>query len=285
MSEKMPVRYLRVAASRPLTPHMVRVTFTGDDLSVPSLGGPDQQVKLYFPREGQDVPRLPRPEGDLTSWYQAYTALPDDERPWMRSFTLRGHDPERGTVDIDFVVHGDSGPATRWARRVRPGAVLGMFGPSTEFATPFDTATPDWLLLAGDETALPAMGTLLESLPEGRRAVVLVEVGDTSEELPLPTRADVDLRWIHREDAAHGERLVAAVRAADLPSGRMGAWLAGEAGMVRSLRRHLVNDRGVPKQDIDFTGYWRRSLTQDDAPTTEDMAEAQEKLELHREER
>ncbi|OLT27561.1 NADPH-dependent ferric siderophore reductase [Nocardiopsis sp. CNR-923] len=283
MSQRSPVRHLRVSSSLRLTPHMVRVTFTGEDLTSAFLGGPDQQVRLYFPREGQERPRMPEADGDLMSWYQAYTALPEDERPWMRAFTLRGHDPDLGTVDIDFVVHGDDGPATSWARRVRPGAVLGMVGPSPEYSLPFDTATPDNLLLAGDETALPAIGTLLESLPEGRRALVLAEVRDAGEELPLPTRADVDVRWVHRGEAAHGDRLLEAVRAADLPPGRVGAWIAGEAGMVRALRRHLVQDRGVPRKDIDFTGYWRRTLTQDDAPTGEDMADAREKVALHQE--
>ncbi|RKS08780.1 NADPH-dependent ferric siderophore reductase [Nocardiopsis sp. Huas11] len=278
MSQELPVRYLRVASSRRLTPRMVRVTFTGDDLAGAALSGPDRQVKLYFPRPGQERPLLPRPEGDVMGWYEAYNAIPEDERPWMRSFTVRGHDPERGTLDIDFVVHGDSGPATRWAQDVRPGAVLGMFGPSDMFAVPFDLAGPDHVVLLGDESALPAVGTLLEALPEGTAATAVIEIADAAEEQPLPDRDRVDVRWVHRDGAAHGHRLLERVHAMDLPTERVGVWIAGEAGMVRSLRRHMVGDRGIGKAAIDFTGYWRRALTQDDAPTSEDMADAQELL-------
>jgi NADPH-dependent ferric siderophore reductase len=278
VSQETPVRYLRAASSRRITPRMVRVTFTGDGLTGSALSGPDRQVKLYFPRPGQERPVLPRPDGDVMRWYEAYNAIPEDERPWMRSFTVRGHDPERGTLDIDFVVHGDSGPATRWAQDVRPGAVLGMFGPSDLFAVPFDLAGPDHVVLLGDETALPAVGTLLEALPEDTAATVVVEVADAAEEQDLRRPERVTLRWVHREGAVHGKRLVERVRAADLPTGRVGVWIAGEAGTVRDLRRHLVGERGIGKAAIDFTGYWRRALTQDDAPTAEDMADAQELL-------
>ncbi|KOX15784.1 side tail fiber protein [Nocardiopsis sp. NRRL B-16309] len=274
----MPVRHLRVASSRRITPRMVRVTFTGDGLAGAALSGPDRQVKLYFPRPGQERPVLPRPDGDVMRWYEAYNAIPEDERPWMRSFTVRGHDPARGTLDIDFVVHGDSGPATRWARHVRPGAVLGMFGPSDLFAVPFDLAGPDHVVLLGDESALPAIGTLLEALPDDTAATAVVEVADAAEEQPLPEPERVTLHWVHREVVPHGQRLVERVRAADLPTERVAVWIGGEAGTVRTLRRHLVGDRGIGKAVIDFTGYWRRALTQDDAPTSEDMADARELL-------
>lgn len=278
MSQELPVRYLHVASSRRITPRMVRVTFTGDDLAGAALSGPDRQVKLYFPRPGRQRPVLPSPDGDVMSWYEAYNAIPEDERPWMRSFTVRGHDPAHGTLDIDFVVHGGSGPATRWAQDVRPGAVLGMFGPSDMFAVPFDLSGPDHVVLLGDETTLPALGTLLEALPEDTAATVVVEIADAAEEQPLPDLERVEVHWVHRDGAPHGRRLVERVRAADLPAERVGVWIGGEAGTVRTLRRHMVGDRGIGKADIDFTGYWRRALTQDDAPTPEDMADARELL-------
>ncbi|MFH8344452.1 siderophore-interacting protein [Streptomyces sp. NPDC018045] len=282
----LPVRYLQVTAVRRLSPHLVRVTFGGPDLAGFRLDAPDQQVKLYFPRPGRDAPRLPEPpaDGDLMRWYQAFQAIPEDERPWMRSYTVRAHHPGDDTIDIDFVLHGTdttSGPATRWARTAAPGDTLGMFGPSAYFARPVPLGTADWTLLAGDETALPAIGTLAEWLPAGARAVAYIEVAEVADEQPLDTRADLTVRWLHRDQraAGPGELLVEAVRAARFPAaGSVFAWLAGEAGAVRALRRHLVEDRGLAKRDIDFTGYWRRSLSQDDAPTEEDLAEARERL-------
>ncbi|KOT86462.1 side tail fiber protein [Streptomyces sp. NRRL F-5755] len=281
----LPVRYLRVTAVRRLSPRMVRVTFGGPDLAGFRLDAPDQQVKLYFPKPGRTVPRLPEPpaDGDPMRWYAAYHAIPEGERPWMRSYTVRAHHPEDATIDIDFVLHGAGaarGPATEWAGRAAPGDTLGMFGPSAYFARPVPLGAADWTLLAGDETALPAIGTLAEWLPEGARAVAYIEVADAAEEQTLATRGDLTVHWLHRGRGAAGpgELLVEAVRGARFPAGSVFAWLAGEAGAVRALRRHLVEDRGLDKRSLDFTGYWRRALSQDDAPTEEDLAEARERL-------
>ena len=125
--------------------------------------------------------------------------------------------------------------------------------------------------IAGDETAVPAAATLLSEVDN---ALVFLEVPDAAEEQPLPG----PVQWVHRDGAGHGSRLLEAVRDSVWPDGSVAAWLAGEAGMVRALRRHLVNERGLAKDAIEFTGYWRRSLTQDDAPTPEDLADASEKL-------
>ncbi|MPZ81562.1 MAG: siderophore-interacting protein [Actinophytocola sp.] len=261
------VGLLEVTRVRSLTPRMRRVSFRAPDGFEP---WPDQQLKLCFPREGQAMPQLPESSGDDMRWYQQFLAIPEDERPWMRSFTVRALVESRGEIDIDFVLHGDTGPATRWALTAAPGQVLGRYGPSAVYRRPLGSG--DWSLFAGDETALPAIGTLLESLPPSARAVVYVEVADPAEEQPLP---HADVRWLHRSG---GASLLPAVRAAVFPSGTPFAWLAGEAGAVRALRRHLVTDRGIDKRRIDFAGYWRARLTQDDDPTAEDLAEARERL-------
>ncbi|MFI0242289.1 siderophore-interacting protein [Streptomyces sp. NPDC016845] len=281
---ELPVTFIQVTDVTRITPRMARVTFEADHLD-DSVGlTPDQQLKLCFPRPGQKTPVLPEQSDDATGWYQAFLAIPEDERPWMRSFTLRRRVPGTNTVDVDFVLHGDSGPAGAWADSARPGDRLGMVGPSALYAGPVsltDTiASADWLLLAGDETALPAIGTLLERLPEGARAQVYIEVADRAEQQTFRTAGDVALHWLHRDgtQAGRSEALIDAVRGAEFPSGSPFAWLAGEAGTVRTLRRHLVNDRGLDKRAIDFSGYWRVKLTQDDAPTADDMAEAQERL-------
>ncbi|MEU8997858.1 siderophore-interacting protein [Streptomyces caniferus] len=285
----VPVALIQVTDVRRPTPHMVRVTFAGDGLDdFPTW--PDQQLKLCFPRPGQTEPRLPEgaADGDAMRWYQAFLALPEDERPWMRSYTVRSYDPVRQRIDVDFVLHGTNpattGPATRWAASAAVGDLLARYGPSAEYARPLPLDTADWLLLAGDETALPAIGSLLEALPAGARALACIEVADAAEEQHLATRADLTVRWVHRTGAAAGphDALPAAVRALTFPPGRVFAWLAGEAGTVRALRRHLVEERGVEKRRIEFSGYWRRRLSQDDAPTDEDLAEAQERIDAAR---
>ncbi|MFF2405413.1 siderophore-interacting protein [Streptomyces sp. NPDC058092] len=275
MGQALPVSYVRVVGVERITPRTARVTFAGDALAELMEDRPDQQMKLCFPREGQEAPRLPEPDVDDTygmRWYEAYLAIPEPERPLMRSFTVRAFDRRLGLMTVDFVLHGDEGPAARWGRAARLGDVLGMVGPSSMYARPLPAA--DWLLLAGDETALPAIGTLLESLPAGARAVVYAEVADEAEERVLDSPGEVTVHWVRRD---RGETLTDAVRVAELPAGAGAAWLAGEAGAVRALRRHLVEERGLPRAAVEFSGYWRASLSQDDAPTEEDLAWAKER--------
>lgn len=164
MSQSLPVSYVQVTAVERITPRMARVTFTGDALADVMEDRPDQQMKLCFPR-GQGAPVLPEQHPDDTygmRWYEAYLAIPEAERPWTRSFTVRAYDRVRDEMTVDFVLHGDSGPASRWGGAAGPGDVLGMVGPSSMYARPLPAS--DWLLLAGDATALPAIGTLLEAL-------------------------------------------------------------------------------------------------------------------------
>lgn len=289
MEQTLPVRLVQVVGVRRLTPRMVRITFGGPDLEGFTLHGPDQQVKLFFPRPGQRVPVLPEPDagrgGDVMRWYAAFQAIPEDERPWMRSYTVRAHDAQKGTIDVDFVLHDGAGhdtagPATRWAASALPGKRLGMFGPSAYFAEPVRLGEAGWVLLAGDASALPAMGTILEWLPAGMPALVYAEVADAAEELHLTTADEVTVHWLHRGErpAGTGGLLVEAVRAAEFLPGPVYAWLAGETGTVRALRRHLVGERGLDKRSVDFAGYWRLRLSQDDAPTEDDLAEARERL-------
>ena len=252
---------LTVASVQPLTPRMVRMTFTGEGLA--DIGTwPDQQLKLLFPKPGCSA--LVSESSDVSVWYQAYLAIPEESRPWMRSFTVRSLDD--GVLTVDFVLHGDSGPASRWAATAQAGDVIGRFGPSPGYARPLGVA--DLLVFAGDETALPAIASLLELLPASQLRLAFVEVADPLEEQDIP-----GVRWVHR---SAGDDLVSVVSQIEVPESTW-VWLGGEASAVRTLRRHFVG-LGVSKKDIEFAGYWRRALTQDDAPTTEDLAEAQERV-------
>lgn len=277
MGQGLPVTYVRVVGVERVTPGTARVSFTADELPGLLEDRPDQQMKLCLPRAGQAAPRLPEQSADDPygmRWYEAYLAVPEAERPWMRGFTVRSYDRERNVMAVDFVLHGADGPASRWGAAARAGDVLGMVGPSSLYARPLPAARR--MLLAGDETALPAIATVLEALPAGTGAVVYAEVADAAEERELPAPpGGAEVRWVHRD---RGGSLVAAVReaGADL-DGVDAAWVAGEASAVRALRRHLVEDRELPKSAVEFSGYWRRTLTQDDAPTEEDLAEAAER--------
>jgi NADPH-dependent ferric siderophore reductase len=257
----------RVVRSRRLGPTMVRVTFGGGQLKGFASGGRDQSFSLFLPHPGQDAPVLPIEEGE--HWFTAWRALPEDVRAVMRSYTVRAQRREPDEVDVDFALHGldghgTAGPAARWAAGAAPGDRVVMLGPAVAdnrsvcFRPPAGT---DWVLIAADETALPAAGGILEQLPAGTAARVWIEVPHAEDIQDLEIGAGVELTWLIRDAGA--TPLVEAVQAADLPEGTLYAWIAGESGTVRALRRHLVGERGVDRRAVTFSGYWRRGASEE----------------------
>lgn len=252
-----------VAGLRQLTPHMVRVSLVGDELRELVNPGPDAYIKLFFPLRGQPRPVLPPADSDgSVSWYRTYLAMPDDVRPAMRTYTIRAHRPANGEIDVDFVMHAGSGPATRWVQTAQPGDEVAFIEPHGLYTVPTGAS---WQLIIGDETALPAIMSIVEGLPEGACARAFVEVEGPADELSVPPQDDVRINWVHRGNASHGKRLLEAVHAARLPAGSPYAWIAGESGLVKFTRRHLVRERGVAKRMITFTGYWRIGTSEEDA--------------------
>lgn len=253
-----------------LTPGMRRVTLAGEQLGAftsangfpqPAFDSPgfDDDLSLYFPYPGESEPVLPA-QGEVKLVY------PKDRRPLSRDYTVRRWDPAAGELDVDFVKHG-VGTGTTWAYRAQPGDRAHFAGPSSSKSFPVDV---DWFLVAGDDTALPAIGRLLDELPEDAQAQVFIEVAEGDHRQHLRVLPGVKVTWLVRHGAEAGTvpLLVDAVRNTDWWEGRPFAWVAGERTAVRDLRRHLVEDRGVPKPDIEFTGYWRRGevvVSEDDA--------------------
>jgi NADPH-dependent ferric siderophore reductase len=253
----------RVVATRRLSPTLVRVVLGCDELSAVVSGGRDQRFKLFLPQPGQDAPVLPEVL-DL-DWYPRWRALDPAVRGIMRTYTIRAVRREPPEIDVDFALHGDLGPASRWARRAAPGDTVSILAPvvhdngGVEFQLPQDAR---WALLAADETALPAVAGILESLPAGLPVRVWIEVAHPDDRVDLPTRADAEIAWLVRPCSPVTE----SVAAAELPGpdGAGYAWIAGEASSVRALRRHLVGERGLDRRRVSFTGYWRRGTTEDD---------------------
>jgi NADPH-dependent ferric siderophore reductase len=253
-----PVRRPRtgeVVRSARLTPHMVRVVLGGEGLAgFPAGEFTDHYVKLLFAAGGG---AYAGPD-DLE---QARAELPEEQWPVTRTYSVRAWDAATGELTIDFVHHGDAGLAGPWAASARPGDRIRMLGPGGAYAP---SAAADWHLLAGDESALPAIGATLGRLPAGVPARVVVEVASAEEEQgDLEVGADVDLVWVHRGDAAPGEALVEAVRATPLPTGQGHVFVHGEAGAVRELRRYLRAERGLDPEFTSISGYWRCGDTED----------------------
>ena len=252
----------RVTVVRPVTAHLVRVTFAAETFRDVPAGAPDQYVKVFLPLPGQEAPVLPETGSDVMSWYRTYLAMPDDVRPPMRTYTVRAHRPEAAEIDVDFVLHGDSGPASAWASRVAPGDRVTFTGPYGLYALP---GSCDWQLLVGDETALPAIGAIIEQLPPGARASVYVELADRADRQVFETRGAVEIHWLLRGSRPLGDALLEALRGAAFPGGTPYAWVSGEAGVVKSVRRHLVREREIGKRLICFTGYWRHGMSEEAA--------------------
>jgi len=258
---------LRVVRTRRLGPSLVRVTFAGEDLQHFLSDGCDQSLSLFLPHPGQAEPAVPYELGD--GWWQAWRELPDDVRAVMRSYTLRALRRAPDEIDVDFVLHTPAGPASHWAARAAAGDRVVLLGPAIadnraiRFRPPADT---DLTLIWGDETAVPAVSAILESLPAGTRARVWLEVHDAGDIQDLATEADAEITWLVRDAAGvEGSPMALdALRQAQLPPAEHPyAWIAGESGSVKQLRRHLVGERGIHRRRVTFVGYWRRGMTEE----------------------
>src|SRR5262249_38685647 len=157
--------------------------------------------------------------------------------------------------DIDFVLHGDEGPASAWAAEAQPGALVGVAGPRGSKVFSPDL---DFYVLGGDETALPALGRWLEDLRPGVPATVLIEVAGPGDEIELPPQAAADVHWLHRDGAKPGTTtlLADALTGLELPTGDGFAWFAGEALSLRPVRQQLRETFAL--DSIDVSGYWKR---------------------------
>jgi NADPH-dependent ferric siderophore reductase len=244
-----------VARVERLTPRMARVTLTGGALADLPDEQPGEILTLIWPAPGHDTPVLP-----AAGAWRFPPGTPDQH---ARNYTIRAYDRAAAAVDVDVVLHGDHGPASRWAAAARPGDTIGVAGPRVHFCADPEA---DFTLLAGDETALPSIAATLERLPAGQRALAFVEVADAGERQPLRPACDAEVTWVHRDGAAPGRcpRLLEAVRAAALPAGRGKVWAAGEAMAVRALREHLRDERRLPIGPMQAIGYWKHRDTPDD---------------------
>jgi NADPH-dependent ferric siderophore reductase len=236
-----------------LTPGFASVTLGGPAVRDLVVAGNDQAVRLFFPREGQTALRMPTVSNE--AWMAQLMLVPRSVRPWVRNLTIRGARPADDEIDIEFALHGDS-VMSSWVRRAESGDPAGIFDIGTVYRLPEHAQAQ---LLVGDETALPAILSILEGTPPSLATEVYLEVAATADIRCVEVPAGVRIHWFSRDDEElrPGSLALDAVRRASLPPGRFYAWVAGESRLATTLRRHLVTDRGVPKQDISFVGYWR----------------------------
>lgn len=310
-SEEDPIKPMRVfdlqvSAVTQLSQHFRRITLTGSDLDLFGANAAgetlDLRVKIMIPSPGHALPEFNNIRGSLQDdWYQNWRALDESVRGVMRTYTVRNI--RRGVpastnspavpaeMDIDFVLHlgGGSGPAAEWAASAVPGDALLLVGPCARWGDclgiEFAPGEAERVLLVGDETAVPAIAAILETLPPHISGHAVLEVPGEEDFLELAAPPGVDVRWLARGIKPHGEVLAGAVRSVvvpaacdvgeepedvdidasilwETPAANTGhglyAWIAGEAATIRDLRRYLVRDVGMDRNSVAFMGYWRK---------------------------
>ncbi len=282
---------VQVASVKRLSPHFVRVEFTGPDMEHFGTAGLDQRIKVVLPFADGTFADFGQHEA-AGDWYDRWRNLPDDARNVFRTYTVRRIEP--GRLTVDFVVHDHAGPAGAWAEQAAVGQDLFIVGPDER--SPNSRGGIDWhpgtarrVLLAGDETAAPAICSILESLDLSYQATAFIEVPEGADAGALGS--DPRIRVIARGAVEHGTGLIEAVTAwaqhntellelAKAPvaqeledididaqllwdspgasEGEFYAWFAGEAATIKSLRRLLVSGHGVDRKRVSFMGYWRQ---------------------------
>jgi NADPH-dependent ferric siderophore reductase len=290
-----------VARVERLSPSFTRVWFAGDDLA--DVGTPgrvlDQRIKLIFPSDSGELPDL---AGAGSSWYEEWLAIPEQSRGSMRTYSIRDLivDGSATTVVVDFVLHlrpGASGPASLWADAAEPGDEILLLGPrrgrTDGGGIEYTPGAAPTVLLAGDETAAPAIARILEDADRAVRGVAFIEIPHRDDILAIDAPAGVDVRWLPRASLPHGQLLLPAVldylgaeataaiddaatdellwetptysglgediAVPENPAERY-FWMAGESGVITTLRRHLVKDLGVERAQVAFMGYWRKGI-------------------------
>ncbi|MFJ1768278.1 siderophore-interacting protein [Amycolatopsis sp. NPDC088138] len=242
---------LEVLANTAPSPAFRTVTLGGPDLDAFEPAGDDQAVRLFFPRAGQDGLRMPTL--DHEGWMAEVLMMPKSRRPWVRNYTIRRSRP--GEIDIEFALHDGDAPAADWARRARPGDPAGVFDLGVSYLPPSGVS---WQLLAADESALPAALAILENAAADLVAEVFLEVPSKSDVREVEAPSGVNVHWLPRDSGRlPGTLALETIRSAPLPDGPSYTWVAGEAKLATGVRRHLVRDRGRPRSDIAFLGYWR----------------------------
>jgi NADPH-dependent ferric siderophore reductase len=253
-----PPKFRRVEVRRVerVTTRLVRVTFGGTELEGLTVDQPAASVRLLLPPPGSD--ELVMPE-----WNGNEFLLADGRRPTIRTFTPWRVDAEALELDLGIVVHG-AGAASEWAETARPGDAGAISGPGRGYTIDGDAPA---FLLAGDETAIPAITQLLEGVPADTPVHVHVESGHPDARLALPDHQHAAIEWHDLPSGvAPGEMLVAAVSDAEIAPGTK-VWVAGEAAAVWRVRRHLFDDLGLPRAQATVRGYWKhgRAADTDDA--------------------
>lgn len=242
-------RVLTVGGAKYISPNMIRITFSGPEIAQMQDGCEGAYCKLFLPALGQT-------RADFTR------ALEDGPRPDVRTYTVRHMRASQGEMDIDFVEHGDNGPASAWALNAKAGSFCGFAGPNPLKRAEFDA---DNYIIVADMSALPLAAATLEALPRDATGVAFFEIEHEDDKQIIDAPTGILINWLVSENAScPGSVVVGAVRTLDWPEGRIQTCVAGESSMVKSLRQFLNVEKGLPREDTYISGYWKYGLVEDE---------------------
>ncbi len=247
---------LEVVRSSWVTPHLVRLTLGGPGFAdFQPKDATDSYVKISFAKPELGL----EPPYDLAALRE--TLAPAD-LPVTRTYTVRRVDQAAGTMDIDFVVHGDEGIAGPWAAAAQPGDRVVLAGPGGAYRP---DPTADWHLFAGDESAIPAIAAALEALPADAKGLAFLEIGGRDDLVDLDHPAGVQLIWVGRaaRDESTAALLATAISGHPWPDGRVQVFAHGERESMKALREVFLTQRGLDRSQLSLSGYWAYGRTED----------------------
>ncbi|HXF03150.1 MAG TPA: siderophore-interacting protein [Arthrobacter sp.] len=251
---------LQVTRTEWLSKHMVRVYASGDAFETfaeryAAKEATDPYIKIFFLDPSLDV-ELPVNVAELKE------TLPADKLPVTRTYTVRRVDREKRELVVDFVVHGAEGLAGPWAAQAKPGDWMMFTGPGGAYRPDPDA---DWYLLAGDDSALPAIAAAIEALAPDARGHAFLEVDSEDDVQDLDTPAGLKIHWLFRRGQTPGTATMLrdAISALEWPEGRVDAFVHGERGEVKSLRDVLFKEHGLSRDQVSISGYWAYGRAED----------------------
>lgn len=242
-------RLMAVTAKSWITPNMIRVTCAADWIKTLTPGIEGAHFKMFLPKPGQSSQDFER-------------HLKEGPRPDVRTYTIRHLRVDAGEIDIDFVDHGDSGPASAFARQCAVGDVAGFAGPGPVKLKEYHA---DTYVLAADMSALPVAAATLEAMPRNAKGVAYFEITTPEDKQQINAPDGIEIHWLIHPDAhvPLTQSVDAVIRLPDLGTS-VQTCIAGESSMIKALRTEIVNKRGVPKQDAYIAGYWKIGLIEDE---------------------
>jgi NADPH-dependent ferric siderophore reductase len=241
-------RVMHVSAKQWITPNMIRVTCAADWIKTLDQGIEGAHFKLFLPQHGQAE----------DAFLEQLVAGP---RPTVRTYTIRHIRTALGEIDVDFVDHGDSGPASAWARRCSIGDVAGFAGPGP---VKLKTFHADFYVVAADMSALPVAAATLEAMPRNAKGVAYLEITSNADRQSIDAPHAIEINWlIHASPHQTPTQSVALIAELSKFEGTVQTCIAGESGMAKALREEIVNQRGVPKTDTYISGYWKIGMHED----------------------